>query len=267
MNDHHYIGMPTLYRLNHLNMRGLAELLPQRSRKQAPYVLIIDEINRGNISKIFGELITLLEPDKRQGAENELEIRLPYSQTLFSVPPNLFVLGTMNTADRSIALLDVALRRRFYFEEMMPDVAIVRSELSERCDSDPECELSSENVDLICDIFQTLNRRITVLLDRDHQLGHSYFLKIRSIAELRSVLYERVFPLLQEYFYNDRDRLARLLGTYVPAESRGFVKTLRSEYSSAFNGDDLEGDEVPWELHRYKVGELEDALKMTFLDQ
>ena len=177
------------------------------STKTSQYVLIIDEINRGNISKVLGELITLLEPDKRLGADNELRLRLPYSPAhRFSVPPNLHILGTMNTADRSIALMDVALRRRFTFEERMPDANILEDELTRKLpDSEPL-------VTLIVDLFNTLNERIRFLYDRDHQLGHSYFLNVKNLEDLRRVFVDRVIPLLQEYFYGDWYKICTVLG-------------------------------------------------------
>jgi DNA polymerase III delta prime subunit len=271
MNGSKYIGSPTIYRLNRTSLQDFVTLLPEQSPTSEPYVLIIDEINRGNLSRIFGELITLLEPDKRKGAPNEMTVRLPYSQHTFSVPGNLYLIGTMNTADRSIALLDVALRRRFDFIEKMPQVDVIRDSLSSMAEEDAEqddtgaVELSPEQVELICEMFQSLNRRITVLMDRDHQIGHSYFLGVRSMTDLHNVLYHRVFPLLQEYFYNDRERLTKLLGRWEPKTGRGFVAAMDDEYRSAFTGEDIVIDEMPWEFHRYQVGELEDALQATFV--
>ena len=174
---------------------------------QSPqYVLIVDEINRGNVSKILGELITLLEPDKRLGARAELKLPLSYSPThRFAVPPNLHVLGTMNTADRSIALMDVALRRRFTFEELMPTVGVIRDILRKRVPDKPL-------IDLVTDLFDTLNSRIRFLYDRDHQLGHSYFLDVGSLEDLRQVFVDRVIPLLIEYFYGAWDKICMVLG-------------------------------------------------------
>ncbi len=176
------------------------------STKTPQYVLIIDEINRGNMSKILGELITLLEPDKRLGESNELILKLPYSQAYFGVPPNLHILGTMNTADRSIALMDVALRRRFKFEERMPDAKVLEDELKRKLQN------NTPLVTLIIDLFNTLNQRIRFLYDRDHQLGHSYFLNVKNLEDLRRVFVDRVIPLLQEYFYGDWYKICAVLG-------------------------------------------------------
>jgi 5-methylcytosine-specific restriction endonuclease McrBC GTP-binding regulatory subunit McrB len=170
------------------------------------YVLIVDEINRGNISKILGELITLLEPDKRLGMPSELKLPLSYSpEHRFAVPPNLHVIGTMNTADRSIALMDVALRRRFTFEELMPDAGIIKKVLGK--------EVADRTlIDLVTDVFEVMNQRVRFVYDRDHQLGHAYFLEIRHIDDLRLVFVDRVIPLLQEYFYGSWDKICMVLG-------------------------------------------------------
>ena len=255
------LAQETIYELYSVSPQGLRDLIPQplvQESTERPCVLIIDEINRGNISRIFGELITLLEPDKRRGASNELSARLPYSEEVFAVPPNLYIIGTMNTADRSIALLDVALRRRFEFEELMPDVGVVRRVLEEGSD------LSGEQVDLICAFFKIINERIAALLDRDHQIGHSYFLGLSSMNDLCDALYRRVFPLLQEYFYNDHERLERLLGIYDAAQGTGFIERPTVEYGKDFTRDDV--DERPWKFHQYDASELETALRETFLE-
>lgn len=182
--------------------------------KTSQFVLIIDEINRGNVSKILGELITLLEPDKRLGMPNELKLPLAYSpEHRFAVPPNLHVLATMNTADRSIALMDVALRRRFEFEEVMPSVATVRAVLGKRVSD-------SAFVDLVSDMLETLNARIRFLYDADHQIGHAYFLEATDYASLRNVMVDRVIPLLREYFYGSWDKIAAVLGCPYDDEAR-----------------------------------------------
>ena len=183
----------------------------------SPHVLIIDEINRGNISRIFGELITLIEPSKRAGNDEAIEVTLTYSKELFSVPNNLYIIGTMNTADRSLALMDTALRRRFDFIEMMPQPDLVTEDL--------------EGVD-VRKMLQVMNQRIEALYDREHTLGHAFLMKVESLADLRHAFKNKILPLLEEYFYDDWQKIRWVLGAsadnfYVP-----------QSFSHLFSGDD-----------------------------
>ncbi|MEE1954142.1 AAA family ATPase [Aeromonas sp. 43P] len=185
----------------------LAEADPEN-----PYVLIIDEINRGNISRIFGELITLLEPSKRLGAEEELEVVLPYSKKPFGVPNNLYLIGTMNTADRSLAGLDLALRRRFFFKEMPP-----RPDLLDN--------LYVEGIQ-IGKLLRTINRRITALLGRDYCLGHALFMPLQKDPDLQHlgrIFQKQVLPLLQEYFFEDWQKIALVLNDHRKSKGDRFV--------------------------------------------
>lgn len=180
-----------------------------RTRANERFVMVIDEINRGNISKIFGDLITLLEADKRSGEEHEISTILPYSKNLWSVPPNVFVIGTMNTADRSIQSIDTALRRRFAFFELMPNASLL----------DGLYVTDGSTIIRIGEILRSINERIRFFFDRDHEIGHSYFMRIAhdangcvSIKDLASVFTSSIVPLLCEYFYDNIKRIGDILG-------------------------------------------------------
>lgn len=177
------------------------------------FVLIIDEINRGNVSQIFGELITLIEDDKRLGKDEAIMVTLPYSKEEFGVPSNLYIIGTMNTADRSVEALDAALRRRFSFEEMPPKSDLIKK-LSK---TEGILELDEfDDIDLPL-LLNKINERLEKLLDKDHQIGHSYFMSVASLDDLKLAFKNKIIPLLQEYFFGDYGKIGLVLG-------KGFVE-------------------------------------------
>ena len=219
-----------------------------------PVVLIIDEINRGNISAILGELITLLEPDKRWGSSEELKVRLTYSKTEFYIPPNLYLVGTMNTADRSVEALDTALRRRFQFEFMPPRPDLLKNKIGEA--------IVVETIEL-GSLLQKINQRIVYLTDEDHQIGHAYFMSVKSLDDLRMVFERSIIPLLKEYFYNDFGKIRLVLGD-------GFVKREGPQYGKqgfAVNDESFLLEKTTYRLGRIdKDFDIVSALKQTMVD-
>lgn len=223
---------------------GLFKELCNKAKKDEEgnnYVFIIDEINRGNISKVFGELITLIESKKRIGNDEETTVKLPYSKSEFGVPKNLYIIGTMNTADRSIALLDTALRRRFEFIEMMPDIDVLKS-----LNNGNELEIHVEGKIInVCKIINNINKRIEVLYDRDHTIGHAYFIELinkPTLCKLENILKKNIIPLLQEYFYDDYEKIRLILGdNQVKDSNLHFIKEENIE--PGLFGKDFELDE------------------------
>lgn len=178
-------------------LKNIASSSKGADTKLNNYVIIIDEINRGNVSQIFGELITLIEDDKRIGSEEALKVTLPYSKDEFGVPPNLYIIGTMNTADRSVEALDTALRRRFSFVSKHPE--------------ENQLRVTTDGINL-SKILQTINTRLRVLKDIDHTIGHAWLWNVTDIEDLKAVYDNKILPLLQEYFYNDYEKLGLVLG-------------------------------------------------------
>lgn len=224
-----------------------AESKPGEASK--PHVLIIDEINRGNVSRIFGELITLIEPTKRAKASEALEATLPYSKQTFSVPSNVYLIGTMNTADRSLAGLDIALRRRFTFREMAP-----RPELLD------DVYVSGVNIGRL---LRLINERIEVLLDRDHCLGHAYFIELKgegknTLARLAAIFRQKILPLLQEYFFEDWERIQWVLNDHRKAPADRFVRRKVDAVQVLFGPDvRLPQHAVPWYLNEPAIDRLQ----------
>lgn len=219
--------------------------------KASSFVLIIDEINRGNISQIFGELITLIEKDKRLGKEEALEAILPYSKKKFGVPPNLYIIGTMNTADRSVEALDAALRRRFSFKEIPPDPLLIANEGKLK---NEKGFLGNINLPLL---LNTINNRIEKLLDKDHQIGHSYFMSITNLNELKATFQNEIIPLLQEYFFGDYGKIGLVLG-------KGFFEHVEKSQDNIFcDFDDYDASEFA-ERTIYKIKKIDNLTDADF---
>ncbi|MDA3046883.1 AAA family ATPase [Campylobacter sp. VBCF_06 NA8] len=242
---------PTFQRVK-TNKDLIIEAVKQRIKqepqniKQEPYILIIDEINRGNISKIFGELITLIEESKRIKNPEELRVALPYSGKKFDngkgfgVPKNLYIIGTMNTANRSIALLDTALRRRFEFVEMMPKAEILK-------------EIDGVNLK---ELLNAINERIEFLLDREHTIGHADFMSVKNLDDLKQVFKNKIIPLLQEYFYDDYEKIRAVLN------DNGMItqKLQKPKFSSNF--DFIDDDKKIYEICEFENLSDKDFVKI-----
>lgn len=210
--------------------QGQQEVIEAKEDKK--FVLIIDEINRGNVSSIFGELITLIEKNKRAGCEEELEVTLPYSKEPFKVPNNVYLIGTMNTADRSIEALDTALRRRFCFKEFPPKSHLIKTE-----GASSTVGGKVEEIDLQY-LLDTINTRIEKLIDKDHKIGHSYFLKVDNKKKLIHTFKNEIIPLLEEYFFGDYGKIGLILGSsFVEKINHNFDFAKFEHYDSDVQSD------------------------------
>lgn len=244
INGGNTMTLASVYRLKNITLSDaiaiIEKYLPQAVEEKKNHVFIIDEINRGNISKIFGELITLIEPTKRIGQTEGMKIRLPYSQTMFGVPDNVYILGTMNTADRSIAAIDTALRRRFRFKEIMPDVDVLNG-------------ITVEGV-IIKNMLDKINKRITALYDREHTIGHSYFLPLKdnpTLDTLAVIFSDDIIPLLQEYFYEDYEKIRLVLGDNKKSvdDTNRFIIATQNDYNELFGNTEGFDESFSYEIN------------------
>lgn len=250
LNDNRQFTLKTVYAMGRFGWADLLSYLEKQGvtpqersvttgAKRKPHVLIIDEINRGNVSRIFGELITLIEPSKREGAKEALSVELPYSKRAFNVPANVYLIGTMNTADRSLAGLDIALRRRFNFREMPPRPTLLDG-------------LTLQGVS-IGQLLRVMNQRIEVLLDRDHCLGHAYFMSLKAgdpLERLELIFRNQILPLLQEYFFEDWQRIQWVLNDHRKAAADRFVYQSQRNVQSLFGADvNVSAHNLPWTIN------------------
>lgn len=252
LNGGKYLPNFEITKLNRVRISELLELVSKHGgyageKNEKPYVFIIDEINRGNISKIFGELITLIESTKRAGLEEAASAILPYSGKTFSVPSNVYILGTMNTADRSIALMDTALWRRFQFIEMMPDSDVLRKIHADKV----------EDLDVAA-MLDKINERITFLYDREHTIGHAFFTGLKddaSLSKLQSIFEKSVIPLLQEYFYEDYQKIQLVLGDNAKSDdSLKFILDEKVVAKNIFKGNVEDVIDLPEK--RYSINKV-----------
>ena len=264
----------TLFSLDYVNLENVFSIVSDQTDSDIsvgydntkPYVFIIDEINRGNISKIFGELITLIEDTKRSGASEAMEATLPYSGEPFSVPQNVYILGTMNTADRSIALMDTALRRRFGFMEMLPDPEVLDRLGIGIVSFDGEEELN------LSEMLRVMNKRIEYLYDREHTIGHAFFIRLAteySLNTLAEIFKKKIIPLLQEYFYDDYEKIQLVLGDNQkendPNDKYKFIKSIDVRINDIFNGNpdiDTSDRNVNYEIQESAFYEIQSYKKI-----
>ena len=213
-------------------------------------LLCIDEINRGNIASILGDLISLIEDSKRLGAEKEMMVTLPYSQDMFGVPANLLIVGTMNTADRSIQLLDTALRRRFQFQEFLPDYSVFVS-------TDPTIQPILNDAKMI---LQRINARVRCLLNKDNQVGHSYLMFVKSNKDIFDAITSKVIPLLEEYFYNDISKVRFVLNENEKTKYPFYQedKEAKQAFDSYITASDIETEDKNFYELKYTVKKASD---------
>ena len=257
INDGKKLSNPTVHRVN-ISLNDVMELVKKYSpevietENKGNYVFIIDEINRGNISKILGELITLIEPSKRIGQPEEMQAQLPYSQKPFGVPDNVYIIGTMNTADRSIAAIDTALRRRFSFKEMLPQADVLDG-------------IEVEGIS-VSGILEKMNKRIEVLYDREHTIGHAYFMPLKddnSIEMLAEIFKNKILPLLQEYFYEDYDKIMLVLGDNQKTDEPKFIVKDSVDETELFGEDtDIIEDAYKYTINEDAFAKIEAYKKM-----
>jgi len=266
LNNNYRLTQKTVYELSRISWSKLAMDLHNLgyapfnvATSKKPFVLIIDEINRGNISKIFGELITLIEDSKRAGKDEKLSVTLPYSNESFSVPNNLYIIGTMNTADRSLALMDTALRRRFEFIEMMPvpklleNVKEIITEKGTNGQQDTKVSIDIQK------ILETMNQRIEVLYDREHTLGHAFFMSLidnPTIENLAGIFKNKIIPLLQEYFFEDWEKIRIVLGDDQKPKDKGYAFVTKKEIEkNLFSAGAIKDNRLEKKLSRYSFNE------------
>lgn len=254
LNDERLFTLKTVYAMSRFTWSDLfaylqksevqpIEPLVAQNVAEEPYVLIIDEINRGNVSRIFGELITLIEASKREGADEALSVKLPYSKKPFSVPKNVYLIGTMNTADRSLAGLDIALRRRFIFKEMPPQPELLDT-----------VEVAGVNIGKL---LRVMNQRIEVLLDREHCLGHAYFMPLKVdglsdddlLAQLELIFRNQILPLLQEYFFEDWQRIQWVLNDHRKPRADRFVEQDKQDVVALFGNISVPAQGGGWRIN------------------